>query len=91
MDADGILPGPDEIIISFRNTRDAIMGERKLLDAGLDVRVMPMPGRIGPACGICLRVNPVDIEKTQALLGETIFGLFRAEDERGSNFVPYKV
>jgi hypothetical protein len=89
MDTDGILPGPDEIILSFRNTRDAIMGERKLLDAGLDVRVMPMPGQLGPACGICLRVNPADLGKTRTLLGETIFGIYRSEGEDRRSFVPW--
>ncbi|MDR3338422.1 MAG: putative selenium-dependent hydroxylase accessory protein YqeC [Treponema sp.] len=85
------LPGIREIVISFRGARDAILGERKLLDAGIDVRIMPMPGRLGPACGICLRVNPGDIKKAQMLLGGTILGMYRAEDESGRTFVPWNV
>jgi hypothetical protein len=85
------LPGIREIIITFRNTHDAIMGERKLLDAGIDVRIMSMPSRLGPACGICLRVNPGDIEKARMLLGGSILGMYRAEDERGRTFVPWNV
>jgi hypothetical protein len=77
---------PPEIIVVLRGTREAIMGERKLLDAGIDVRVMPMPRQLGPGCGMALRISPDDFEKAGALLGETVRGLYcRA----GGEFVPW--
>jgi hypothetical protein len=75
-----------EIIVVLRNTREAIMGERKLLDSGLAVRVMPMPGQLGPGCGMALRIDPGDFERTRALLGETIQGVYRCD---GKDFVPW--
>jgi hypothetical protein len=51
----------------FANTRDAIDGEKLLLAAGLAVGVMPLPGGIGAGCGICLRVNPGDLDKARSL------------------------
>jgi hypothetical protein len=65
-----------EIIIVLRGTHEAIMGERKLLDAGIDVRVMPMPRQLGPGCGMALRISPEDFEKAGMLLGETVQGLY---------------
>jgi hypothetical protein len=80
---------PEELILSFHNTHGAIMGERKLLDSGVPVMVMPMPKPIGPACGMCLRIPPEDIEKAQNLLGETIAGIYRRVGETGKDFVPW--
>jgi hypothetical protein len=65
-----------ELIITFHNTHEAIMGERSLLDANIDARVMPSPAALGPACGIALRVSSGDMEKAGALLGETINGIY---------------
>ena len=80
--------GPAELIITFRNTHEAIMGERTLLDSGVDVRVMPMPAQLGPACGIALRIAPADLEKTGGLLGETISGIYCCVGETG-DFAPW--
>jgi hypothetical protein len=78
-----------ELIITFHNTYDAIMGERALLDSGIDVRVMPMPPELGPGCGIALRISQADMEKAQPLLAETIDGTYcRAADAEGT-FTPW--
>jgi hypothetical protein len=74
-----------ELIITFRNSHDAIMAERRLLDSGVEVRVMPMPPQLGAACGIALRVNTEDIVKIKELLGETIHGIYQKND--GETFV----
>ena len=79
-----------ELIISFRNAHDAIMGERGLLDSGIDTRVMPMPPQLGPACGIALRIAPDDLAKAESLLGETIAGIYRRSAGAEGVFVPCK-
>jgi hypothetical protein len=65
------------LVFSFHDVREAIVGERRLLDAGLPVMVMPAPPQIGPACGICLRVRGGDLEKVRVLLGAEYQGIFR--------------
>lgn len=67
---------PDEIIVVFGGTLDAIMAERKLLDAGVDVRVMPMPHELGPSCGIALRLSPCRLKEALPLLSG-VTNLFR--------------
>lgn len=61
------------------------MAERKLLDSGVDVRVMPTPKAIGPACGMCLRINREEIHKARMMLGKTIREIF-CRNERGEAF-----
>ena len=77
-----------ELIISFSGSHDAIMAERLLLDSGIDVRVMPMPPALGPACGIALRLAAADLAKAKALLGETIAGIHCRSP--AGEFIPWK-
>ncbi len=77
-----------EAILVFRNVHGAIMGERFLLDIGIDTRVMPMPRSIGPACGMVLRVSCDDVEKARAVLGESLDRIYRRE---GEGIVPWPV
>lgn len=44
------------IMITFPNTHSAILGEQKLLAAGMCPLVMPMPQSVSAGCGICLRL-----------------------------------
>jgi hypothetical protein len=78
-----------ELIIIFGSSHDAIMGERLLLDSGLEVRVMPMPVQLGPGCGIALRIDQRDSKKARALLGGTIQGIYRRPSESGQVFEPW--
>lgn len=66
----------EEIIVVFSGTLDAIVTERKLLDEGIAVRVMPMPRELGPSCGIALRLSPDDLKKALPLFNG-VPGLFR--------------
>jgi hypothetical protein len=81
----------EEFIFIFHGTHDAIMGERTLLVAGIDVRVMPVPPCLGPSCGIALRVNPEEAEKAATLLGQNIKGIYRHPLAVGNTerFVPW--
>ena len=60
------------LILCFKSAQDAVAGERKLMDAGMDARLIPAPKTMGPGCGMCLMVNSTDIGKVRLLLGETI-------------------
>lgn len=47
-----------EYILSFDSAYDAMAAEQALLQAGVPVRVMPLPASISAGCGICLRIVP---------------------------------
>lgn len=51
-------------IIVFKNTHDAMSGEKKLKDLNYTFRIMPTPTLITQSCGICIRTeNENDINK----------------------------
>ena len=65
------------IILAFQSTGDAVAGERKLLDAGVDVRTMPAPKTLAGICGICLAIDPADLGRARLILGDSIRGVYR--------------
>ena len=75
-----------EIILVFRSSGAVIAGERKLLDAGVDVRVMAAPK--GSGCGICLSINAAHLGKAKLLLGNDIQSIYRS-DENGKELLPW--
>jgi hypothetical protein len=87
-DRDPLEAGPGEFVFSFYSVKGAIVAERRLLDEGLPVRVMPSPPQIGPGCGICLRVKGGDLEKARMILGSECQGIFRRTGT-GRDFIPW--
>lgn len=61
----------DACMLAFPNTYNAIMGETALLEAGVDVRVVPVPSSVSAGCGICLQVGAADLGRCRALLTES--------------------
>ncbi len=49
-----------EILFTFSSTNHSIYAEEILLEAGLKVKVMPLPSMIKAGCGICIRVDEID-------------------------------
>lgn len=47
-------------VIVFKNTHDAMAGERILQNLGFDFRIMPTPTTITQSCGICIRFEDED-------------------------------
>ena len=48
-------------IIVFKNTHDAMAGEKKLNELNYSFRIMPTPTVITQSCGICVRVEDENI------------------------------
>ncbi len=63
-----------EYIITFASTSQAIRAERLLLDARLKIRVMALPGQINVGCGVCLRVEPGEIDEAMKILHDNQIG-----------------
>lgn len=53
----------DYTIIVFKNTNDAMVGERRLKELNYDFRIMPTPTSITQSCGICIRIEDDNIIK----------------------------
>ena len=58
----------EELFFTFPGTHAAISAEKKLLAAGIAVRVMPLPDEVGAGCGMCLRVAVADAQRAAAAL-----------------------
>ncbi|UQZ88405.1 hypothetical protein C4J81_03945 [Deltaproteobacteria bacterium Smac51] len=57
-----------EVVFTFHTTHAAISGERVLLENGVKVKVMPLPSSLGAGCGLCLRVDDSELEKSRQLM-----------------------
>lgn len=60
-----------EAVFTFKNTHDAIHGERILLDEGVAVKVMALPSSLGAGCGLCLRLPAEALDASRALLEQS--------------------
>ena len=71
-----------EIVLTFAQTRDAILAERELLARKLPVYVMPLPTAIDAGCGLALRLAADDFLPALAALrlaGVVPAGAYRRE------------
>jgi len=76
------------LLLAFRSSGELAAGERKLLDAGVDVRTAPSPDSADSGGGICLVIDPADLGKAKLLLGNSIRAVYRI-DENGKDPAPW--
>ena len=57
-------------IIVFKNTLDAMSGEKAVKEMGLSFRMMPTPTSITQSCGLCVRLD--DEESVNKVINEGI-------------------
>lgn len=57
-------------IIVYKNTHDAMDGEKKLIDNKFKFRIMPTPTSITQSCGICARFE--DKESIDKIISKEI-------------------
>ena len=72
-------------LIVFKNTHDAIQGEKVLKEEGLNVIIMPTPTYITKSCGISVRFNISDVEKVKEIIGQDkmeIKNMYHKTDEK---------
>ena len=55
-------------IIVFKNTLDAMSGEKAVKEMGLSFRMMPTPTSITQSCGLCVRLD--DEESVNKVINE---------------------
>jgi hypothetical protein len=59
-----------EAVFTFSSTHGAVTGERRLLEGGVAVKVMPLPSSLGAGCGLALRVPGDELERARRLLAD---------------------
>ncbi|MGX6979880.1 DUF3343 domain-containing protein [Vagococcus elongatus] len=59
-----------DYLFTFETTHYAISAEN-LLVAEMPVKVMALPSSIGSGCGICLRINELNVEKAKKILKDS--------------------
>ena len=55
-------------IITFDNTHHAIAAEKCLMDAGLNIRMIPVPQEVTSNCGLSIRFDPQNYDAIRSLL-----------------------
>ena len=57
-------------VVLFRSTSHAIRAERVLQEAGLRSKMIPVPRQISSECGVCIRLERLDLSDAQRALIE---------------------
>ncbi len=64
---------PGYSVVVFRSTSGAIRAEKLAKEAGMAVKLIPVPRRLSSACGLCLRFESPDTDRVRSLLdGERV-------------------
>ena len=58
-------------IITFNSTHHAIASEKRLLDGGYHVRIIPVPTQVTADCGLAIRFILEDFQMIKPLLNDT--------------------
>ncbi len=59
---------PDYSVVLFLSTSGAIRAEKLAKQAGLRVKLIPVPRHLSSDCGVCLRCESVDTQAVRSLL-----------------------
>jgi hypothetical protein len=55
-------------VVLFYSTSGAIRAEKLAKNAGLKVKLIPVPRHLSSDCGVCLRCESSDMEQVQGIL-----------------------
>ena len=59
---------PEYSVFLFYSTSGAIRAEKLAKDAGLKVKLIPVPRHLSSDCGVCLRCDSSQVEHLQGIL-----------------------
>jgi hypothetical protein len=60
--------GPDWSVVLFHSTSSAIRAESLARQAGIEVKLIPVPRQLSSDCGVCLRVVISDTDRVRQVL-----------------------
>jgi len=55
-------------VVLFYSTSGAIRAEKLTMEAGLRVKLIPVPRHLSSDCGVCLRCEWADVDKVRRIL-----------------------
>ena len=58
----------DYSVVLFYSTSGAIRAEKLTIEAGLRVKLIPVPRQLSSDCGVCLRFESADTDQVRAIL-----------------------
>lgn len=58
----------DYSVVLFYSTSGAIRAEKLTKEAGLRVKLIPVPRRLSSDCGVCLRFESPDVDKVRSIV-----------------------
>lgn len=59
---------PAYCVVLFPSTSGAIRAEKLTKEAGLRVKLIPVPRHLSSDCGVCLRCESTDVQAVRSLL-----------------------
>ncbi len=62
------MTGPEHSVVLFYSTSGAIRAEKLAKEAGLTVKLIPVPRHLSSDCGVCLRCESADVQTVRSLL-----------------------
>lgn len=57
-------------VVLFPNARAVVKAERECRAAGLSVAVIAVPSTLSSECGLCLRVDGVELERIKLMFSQ---------------------
>ena len=72
------------LIISFESTHHAMFAEKMMKKAEIDIMVVPTPRQIDKSCGISIKIQDEDMEKSITTLTKyniELKGIYRLQDD----------
>ncbi|MFP3896663.1 MAG: DUF3343 domain-containing protein [Anaerolineales bacterium] len=64
------MPGKRYVVILVYSTSHAIRAEKVLHRAEVASKLIPVPRNLSSNCGVCLRIDPSDVEAAEEALEE---------------------
>ncbi len=58
----------DYSVVLFYSTSGAIRAEKLTKEAGLRVKLIPVPRHLSSDCGVCLRFESADVDKVRSIV-----------------------
>ena len=81
------------LVISFNSTHHAMFAEKMLKKAEINIMVVPTPRQIDKSCGISIKINDEDMQKSSETIAKyniELKGIYRVTGDSAEQVYPDK-